>query len=82
MKMSKKKRQFRGTSKPKDYYDRKVIRTSHTVSLSMGHIIPKTWRYVRLKVEERSENHILLRITKLLGDENYARIEETHKRGK
>jgi len=65
----KKKRQFKGTSKARKFYDRKVLHYGHTRTLSLGRIIPKDWRYVRLKVTKKTPTQINLVIRKLVGSE-------------
>jgi len=65
----KKRKQFKGTSKPRKFYDRKVLKYGHTRTLSLGKIIPKDWRYVRLRVTKKTPTQINLRIEKLVGAE-------------
>ena len=65
--MEKKKRQFRGASKPKDFYDRKVIKGIGTRQISITPIIPEDWKYVRLWKAEEHPNMIVLIIEKLVG---------------
>jgi len=73
-------RQFAGQYKPRIFFDRKVQNTGYTRTLSMGKIIPKDWKYVRLTVLESQPSYVIVRIDKLLGDINYARISAANKR--
>jgi len=73
------KKQFKGTAKPKDHYDRKVIHTGYTRSLSMGRIIPEGWQYVRLRIIGKSDICRVVEITKLLGVNNNAQTTTTDK---
>lgn len=76
------RRQFRGASKPRSFFDRKVQDTGYTRVLSLGKIIPKDWTYVRVTPLKKDKTTILLRIDKLLGDEKLACYPETCKTGK
>jgi len=45
----------------------------------MGKIIPKTWRYVRVRKLEETPNKIIIEIEKLMGDADYALTPKTNK---
>jgi len=60
------KRRFKGVSKPRSFFDRKLIRQGATRYLAVGKVLPKSWRYVRIEKLEESENHVILKTTKLL----------------
>ena len=77
--MSKKKRQFKGTSKAKDHYDRKVIHSRTGRTLSLTKVIPKDWLYVRIYLVDETKNHKIIGIQKLMGVEQAAQITATHK---
>ena len=79
MQEQKPKRQFKTNIKPKNHYDRKVVKTGYTIALSMGKIIPKRWTYVRITKLEETEHSITIRIDKLLGANNNAHTTQTHK---
>lgn len=76
------KRKFRGTSKPRQFFDRKVRREGYSRTLSLGKIIPKNWRYVRITPIEKTQNAITLRIDKLLGNEINAHPKTPNKTNK
>ena len=60
------KRQFKGTAKPRLFFDRLVRETGNTRSLSLGKAIPQGWGYVRIEVIDRESDSVTVRITKLL----------------
>ena len=60
------KRQFKGTSKPRLFFDIKVRPTGGTRSVSLGRILPKRWYYIRAEVVDRERNSITVKFTKLL----------------
>lgn len=66
------KRPFRGTSKPRTFFDRKVRNQGDTLSLSITKIIPNSWRLVRIKPLKTTKNSVTVKITKLLDDEMIA----------
>jgi len=74
--------QFAGQYKPRTFFDRKVQNTGYTRTLSMGKIIPKDWKYVRLTVLDSQPSYVIVRIDKLLGEVNYARVTAADKRSK
>jgi len=71
-----KKKQFYGTSKAKKFYDRKVRIQGHSRVISIGHIIPQKWLYVRLEVLERRPDVVIVKITKLLDWDEYNKMVE------
>lgn len=75
------KRQFKGTSTKRKFYDRKVQDTGYTCVLSMGKIIPKGWTYVRMTKLHETDTSITIRIDKLLGAEKLACYPQTCKTG-
>ena len=80
--MSKTKRQFRGTSKPRQSYDRKVRNVGYTRYIAMGKIVPEGWQYVRLTPLNRTTESVEVLIEKLLGAENNAQTTTTNKTSK
>lgn len=73
------KRQFKGTSKPRLFFDRLVRTTGCTKSLSLGKVLPKDWGYVRIEVIDREANSLTLKITKLLEATTDAQNTKAHK---
>lgn len=51
------------------FFDRKVQAYGYTRALSLGKVLPKDWRYVRIYVTKATENEVHLIIRKLLGVE-------------
>jgi len=51
------------------FFDRKVQAYGYTRALSLGKVLPKDWRYVRIYVTKATENEVHLVIRKLLGVE-------------
>jgi len=80
--MSKRKRRFKGTSRPRTFYDRKILRHGYGRQISVGRIIPNDWRYVRIEVLDKGENDIVIKIRKLLGAEINASTTPTRKTSK
>jgi len=78
----KRRRKFSGTSRPRTFYDRKVLAHGYGRQLSLGRIIPKDWRYVRIQIISKTTNEITLKITKLLGAEINAPTKTTNKTSK
>lgn len=68
---------FTGQYKPRNFFDRKVQNTGYTRTLSIGKIIPKEWKYVRLTVIEKTNTYVVVKIDKLLGENTYAHITST-----
>jgi len=60
--MPKRKRQFRGTSKPKKHYDLKIWHIGYSRVLAVSRLIPKDWIYVRVIPHRDAEDHVLLHI--------------------
>mgnify|MGYP001566404204 CR=1 FL=1 len=77
-----KPKQFSGVTKPRLFYDRKVSHYGYSRSVSMGHIIPEDWAYVRVIPLKISETTIVVEITKLLGKNKHAQTTPTHKTNK
>jgi len=71
------KRQFKGATKPRTFFDRKVRIEGYTRSLSLGKVIPKDWQYVRIRVINKTQDFIKLEILKLMGGDNDARKNRT-----
>ena len=80
--MSKAKRQFRGTSKPRQSYDRKVRHVGYTSYVALGKVIPNNWEYVRLTPLNRTPNSVEVLIEKLLGRPNNAQTTTADKTSK
>ena len=80
--MSEKHKQFRGTSKPRQSYDRKVRHVGYTSYVALGKVIPNDWQYVRLTPLNRSPNSVELLIEKLFGAKNNAQTTNTNKTDK
>jgi len=66
--MSRKKRQFRNTSKPKSHYDLKIWQIGYSRVLAVFRLIPKNWIYVRVRKVSNAEDQVTIRIEKLLSD--------------
>ena len=65
-------KQFKGVTKRREFYDRKVHRTGSTVLLSLGKVLPHEWSYVRITPLKRTDNSVELLIEKLLELDNNA----------
>jgi len=63
------KRRFKGVSKPRTFFDRKLIKQGATRYLSVGKVLPKSWRYVRVEKLAGKEDYLIIKITKLLEEE-------------
>ena len=74
--MEKTKRQFRGTSHPKVFHDRKVRIVGYSRVLSVSKILPKEWLYVRMRVLNKTPDAIEVLFTKLMGRDDDAHIEK------
>jgi hypothetical protein len=66
-----KRRKARKSAYPQ-FYDRKVIRSGFGATISVGKILPKNWRYVRLWLLEQEKDYVLIRIDRLLENHDYA----------
>jgi len=66
--MPKRKRQFRGTSKPRSHYDLKIWSIGYSRVLAVSKLIPKNWIYVRVHKVSSAEDQVTIRIEKLLSD--------------
>ena len=75
------KRQFKGTSAPRLFFDRRVRETGGTISVSLGKILPHNWYYIRLEVIDRNDDSVTVKITKLLENKPYASDTATNKTG-
>jgi hypothetical protein len=51
-------------------YDIRVREVGHTKVLSLGRILPKGWKMVRITILDRTENSITLHVQKLYGEED------------
>jgi len=71
-----------GRQKNKPFYDRKVQAHGYTRLLSLGQVIPKDWRYVRIHVVKQTPTEVHLVIQKLLGVEANALVVTPGKRGR
>jgi len=60
------KRRFKEVSKPRLFFDRKLVKQGYTRYLSVGKVLPKSWLYVRVKKIDEGEDHVTLIISKLL----------------
>lgn len=80
--MSKRKRQFKGTSKPPVFYDRKVQhhRTGRTLSISK--VIPKEWAYVRIIPRLTEEKRVMIDIYLLMTVKELAQIKANNQKNK
>ena len=76
------KRQFKGTSKPRLFFDRVIRKTGNTVSVSLGKILPKSWYYARLEIVDRGADYITIKFTKLLENEPNASDTATNQASK
>lgn len=73
--MPNKTRQFKGTSKPKEHYDRKVRKVGYTIYVALGKVIPEGWDYIRITPLNRTPNTIEVLFEKLLGSQNNAQTK-------
>ncbi len=62
----KQKRQFKGTSKPRLFFDRDVRQTGFTKSISLGKVIPDGWNRVRVQVIDRDEYAVVVKFSRLV----------------
>ena len=77
-----KPKQFSGVTKPRLFYDRKVSHYGYSRSVSMGHIIPKSWQYVRITPLKISETIIVVEMKLLMETNNNAQTKKPDKTGK
>ncbi len=73
-----KKKQFKGTSRARSFFDRKVQTYGYSRTLAMGKVLPKGWTYVRIRKIKEGEDFVTVKITKLLGGGNNARIKNAN----
>lgn len=66
------KRQFQTSATKRTFFDRKVLKLGYGRTVSLGKAIPKEWKYARITILEKDSSHVVLDITKLLGDEPVA----------
>lgn len=66
------KRQFKGTSKPRLFFDRKLRPAGNTRVVSLGKVLPEGWSYIRMEIVDRTENTVTVQFTKLLEAEPVA----------
>lgn len=72
-------RQFSGASKPRLFFDRKVRQQGGGRSLSMGKVIPPTWKYVRIRKVRESDTSVTVRIEKLFEEKQHAQNKKSNK---
>ena len=75
-------RQFKGTSKKREFYDRKVMLEGRTRALSLGRFIPRTWGIVRIEALKKTQKSVTLKITLLMERNNVAPTKKNSKRRK
>ena len=76
-----KKKQFKGTSAPKTFYDRRVRKVGYSRVVSLSKIIPEDWAWVRMRVLNKAPDTLEVLFTKLLGRDEDAQDEGTSKEG-
>jgi len=64
------------------FYDRKVLRTGYGATISVGRLIPKDWRYVRLTLLNKTEDTVTIEIRCLLRNNTNAHTKKTRKNSK
>ncbi len=74
--MERTKKQFKGTSIPKAFYDRKVRIVGYSRVLSVSKILPEDWLYVRMRVLNKLDGAVEVLFTKLMGREDDTHTEE------
>jgi hypothetical protein len=79
--MRQRKKQFKLNKVKPNLYDRKVQRTGTSVVLSLTRLMPKDWLYVRIKPLEKTEEKLVLEITKLWSVEDDAQPIKNNKTG-
>ena len=72
-------KQFHVSAQKRTFFDRKVLHYGYSRTISMGKIIPKEWRYVRLSIITQDKNTVTVTIEKLMGDKDYARHTQNDK---
>ena len=75
------KRQFKGTSAPRTYYDRRVRKVGYSRVLSISKIMPEDWEYVRMRVLNKTPDTIEVLFTKLMGRDESTQVENTREEG-
>ena len=76
------KKQFTGLSKPRRFYDRKVMDIGSSKAIAVTKVIPAEWTYVRIwKIKEKPKK-VVLHIERLLADEQHAQTPTTDKDSK
>ena len=63
---------FKGTSKPRTFFDRKIYQGSFTRTLSVGRLLPDNWLYVRCTVTAKNGNSVTIKFSKLAEAPNIA----------
>ena len=76
------KHQFTGLSKPRRFFDRKIIDMGNSKVLAITKVIPAEWTYVRIWKIKEKPNKVVLHIEKLLADEQHAQTNATDKDSK
>ena len=79
--MSKRPKQFKGTSKRRTFFDRKVRKVGYSRVLSMTKVVPEDWAYVRIIMMNRTSDAVEVLLEKLMGVEELAQIEASDKEG-
>jgi len=79
--MKRRVRQFKGTSRPRAFYDRKVRRSGYSRVISISKIIPEDWLYVRLTPLNRTDKSVEVLIEALLRGNEDAQTEKADKEG-
>lgn len=75
-------KQFKGTSAPRLFFDRKIRKTGNTKSVSLGKILPQSWYYTRLEIVGREADSVTVKFTKLLEYTQNASDTTINKTGK
>jgi len=63
--MPKKPKQFRGTSKRKNFYDRKIRPQGFSVVVSLGKVLPSDWTWTRIHLLDRTDKTVTVMFERL-----------------
>jgi len=66
------KRQFHVSTQKRTFFDRKVLNYGYSRTIALGKIIPKEWKYVRIRLIDQTPVTLTINIEKLYGEKNYA----------
>jgi len=67
------RRKFVGTSKaPKGVYIRFIYDSGYSKLLAVTKVVPRNWKLVAIEKAAQDEDWVMLKITKLLTEEEYA----------